>query len=80
METEEINWGKVARFMTVAEAPAYTAVYTGLKDAWVSAVLAYNGAEAAGLTDTAAAIAEIVVKLSQQLQFCEVMIGDSVQP
>ena len=42
-----------------------------LKLSWKYAVRALNSAENEGALDTAQALAEIVVKISQQLEFCE---------
>lgn len=44
-----------------------------LKSAWRHAVRAMNGAENAGLTDTATDLQSQVAKLSATLEFCETM-------
>lgn len=44
-----------------------------LRASWRNAVRSYNTCENAGLSDTCTALAEIIVKLSQQLDFAETM-------
>lgn len=48
-----------------------------LREAWRSAVRCYNTCENSGLSDTCTALAEIIVKLSQQLDYTETTLAMS---
>lgn len=54
-------------------APDLEFVRNDLKQAWKYLVRAYNSAENEGDPEIATEIADMIVKVSQQLEFCESM-------
>ena len=56
--------------------PEFEFVAEELKMSWKYAVRAYNIAQNSQLKDTASMIKNIIIKLSQELEFCESMSED----
>ena len=56
--------------------PEFEFVAEELKMSWKYAVRAYNIAQNSELKDTASMIKKIIIKLSQELEFCESMSED----